>query len=128
MEYLSGCSLADSIRERERLSIEDTLELFFQISRGLKEAHEKGILHRDIKPSNIFLELGISSKVKIVDFGLATVANSDQNSSQLTVTGNICGSPLYMSPEQSRGDLVDARSDIYSLDVRCTRRLPECLR
>ena len=114
MELLTGQSLADIIKSREVLSLEQKLSIFLQLCDGLIHAHAREILHRDIKPSNIFIEstAGGDLKAIITDFGLAKLLTEDQ---RLTKTGISIGSPPYMSPEQANGHLVDERSDIYSL-------------
>ncbi|HEY9870406.1 MAG TPA: tetratricopeptide repeat protein [Candidatus Obscuribacterales bacterium] len=118
MDYLAGTSLAGLLREKHRLPPARALELFLPVCDALALAHKKGILHRDIKPSNIMLitdEQG-SELVKLVDFGLAKLLpGADIEAPRLTQTGEIFGSPLYMSPEQVMGHTLDARSDIYSL-------------
>jgi hypothetical protein len=82
-----------------------------QIARGLAAAHTQGLVHRDIKPANILLERGIEHKVKITDFGLARAVDD----ASLTQSGVIAGTPLYMAPEQARGDTLDPRADLFSL-------------
>ncbi|MBU6454523.1 MAG: protein kinase [Cyanobacteria bacterium REEB67] len=134
MEILHGCSLAAYI-EDGALNLQQTLEIFLQVADGLAYAHKLGVIHRDIKPDNIFIctpaakDAAPSPRagtvlfdgVKIVDFGIAKLAlaggsgvdGSRQNQS-VTRLGLIFGSPLYMSPEQSMGDVTDGRTDIYS--------------
>ncbi len=120
MDWLPGVSLADRICQSGALSESETLSLFLQICAGLDSAHTNGIIHRDIKPANIMLVPSTDGhKVKIVDFGMARLNNQQA----LTSAGEIFGSPLYMSPEQCLGEVMDARSDIYSLG--CS--LFECL-
>jgi len=121
MEYIDGEPLA-ALPARQELSIDEVLDLALQICAGLGKAHQKGILHRDLKPSNILLDS--DGRVKIVDFGLAKL----RDTSSLTSTGEVIGTPAYMSPEQARGWKLDARSDLFSLGVilyeLITRRLP----
>lgn len=120
MDYIEGESLAQRIKNNAMLDLKEALPLFLRICFGLGYAHEKGVVHRDIKPSNIMLvelcgELN-DGFVKIVDFGLAKFTQKEgDNIQSLTRTGEVFGSPLYMSPEQCSGNSVDERSDIYSL-------------
>jgi serine/threonine protein kinase len=118
MEYVDGISLADLLTQRKYLESNEFFDLFEQVCEGLAHAHAKGVVHRDIKPSNIMLSNVSENKpnVHIVDFGIAKVLPRGETPVQhLTQTGEIFGSPLYMSPEQCKGRAVDARSDIYSL-------------
>jgi len=118
MDYLEGLSLADEIKKEGTVEVSRALNLALQICDGLAHAHSKGVVHRDLKPSNIILVASDDGKekVKIVDFGIAKlVATTEEERQQLTQTGDIFGSPLYMSPEQCMGHKVDSRSDIYSL-------------
>lgn len=110
MEHVEGQSLKDFVSGKS-LSIGQILELGIQICEGLNDAHEKGVTHRDIKPSNILIDS--HGRVKIVDFGLASVVGSDQ----LTRTGSTLGTIGYMSPEQVQGKEIDRRSDLFSLGV-----------
>jgi serine/threonine protein kinase len=132
MEYLEGTSLKDAIASGP-LPINRLQSLAFQLCDALQEAHSKGILHRDIKPANVFLDR--KGTAKLLDFGLAksitapsdgldaTAAVSAQPAvdlattleAGLTQTGSTLGTLLYMSPEQLRGEELDARSDLYSL-------------
>ncbi len=118
MDLLPGLALSDYIAGGKGLAFDECLDMFMQIAHGLGYAHTKGIVHRDIKPSNIILLADGQGRscVKIVDFGIAKLlpAASLHNQS-LTASGEICGSPFYMSPEQGLGTAVDHRSDIYSL-------------
>lgn len=110
MEHIEGRTLKE-ILDNEKLDTGRILEITKQICDGLEVAHDKGIVHRDIKPSNIIIDL--NQRVRIVDFGLATVKGSDQ----LTKTGSTLGTVGYMSPEQIQGHSVDHRSDLFSLGV-----------
>ncbi len=110
MAHVEGQSLKEYCDSKE-LSVEQTLNLAIQICEGLRAAHQGGIIHRDIKPSNILIDL--QNRVRIVDFGLATISGSDQ----LTKTGSTLGTIGYMSPEQVKGTEVDRRSDLFSLGV-----------
>jgi serine/threonine protein kinase len=118
MDYLAGISLQDVLEAEGRLEVLRALGIFSQVCTALKHAHDKQILHRDLKPSNIMLiEFeGQPDFVKIVDFGIAKLlGRTDGELGQLTRTGEIFGSPLFMSPEQCRGFPLDRRTDIYSL-------------
>ena len=112
MEYLKGEDLKKVIDRKTFIPLEEKLQIMQQICDGLAHAHENNIVHRDIKPSNIFLIN--SSRVKILDFGIARVA-----ASTLTRKGCLIGTPNYMAPEQLRGREVDARSDLFSAAVVC---------
>lgn len=107
--YVEGKPLSEIIRESAPLNEERTLEIVRQIARGLSAAHSAGVIHRDVKPANIII--ADSGEAKLIDFGLARTLGKDDISS----TGEIVGTPFYMSPEQSDGEMLDARTDIYSL-------------
>lgn len=117
MEFVEGTTLADCLEKEGQLEVADTFEIFIQISDALAYAHANGVLHRDIKPSNIMVaQQNGSLRAKLLDFGIAKSIASDESASQsITNTGELLGSPLYMSPEQARGAILDARSDLYSL-------------
>ena len=121
MDLVDGETLADLLKRQGRLPVDQTIKLFIQVGFALSYAHSNGIVHRDIKPSNIILSKASSGKtedsvVKLVDFGIAKLTGQDGfNQQTLTQTGEIFGSPLYMSPEQCLGTGVDHRSDLYSL-------------
>mgnify|MGYP006292615603 CR=1 FL=1 len=109
MTRYAGKGLNDILDEHE-LSLTESVDIAIQIARGLSKAHKNGIVHQDIKPANVLItEDGIA---KIVDFGIARM--TDQNISQ---TGSMVGTVAYMSPEQASGEMVDERSDIWSLGV-----------
>ena len=119
MELLEGKSLKQRIREGP-ISTDELLDFGIQASDALEAAHAKGIIHRDIKPGNIFI-IG-HRRVKILDFGLAKVcgphvAEDQSEEESLTLDGIIPGTTSYMSPEQVRGEEIDARSDLFSLGV-----------
>ena len=110
MAYHRGGSLQKRLDHCGPLPTEEVLRIGEQIAAGLAAAHERGIVHRDIKPENILLEDGVE-RVTITDFGLARAI--DDNS--VTQMGTIAGTPMYMSPEQARGEPLDQRSDLFSL-------------
>lgn len=129
MEFLEGKSLKDRIAGKA-LPLSELLDLATQICDALQAAHAKGIMHRDIKPGNVFIT--VSGHVKVLDFGLAkrtgeehrTATGMDKgentltsNEFTLTRPGSVIGTVAYLSPEQARGEEVDARTDIYSLGV-----------
>ncbi|PWT97462.1 MAG: hypothetical protein C5B53_08005, partial [Candidatus Melainabacteria bacterium] len=118
MELIEGVTLAAKIAQEGQIPVDETLRIFIQVCEGLEHAHEHQIIHRDLKPSNIIITgYGDNSvNVKILDFGLAKIQTPpDQTSLNITQTGQLVGSPFYMSPEQARGGQVDHRSDLYSL-------------
>lgn len=118
MELLQGQSMAEALESGSPLSVPQFIQSFLDVCSALKLAHSKGIVHRDIKPSNLIL---VDSSLplrptKVVDFGIARLLGVEGQSSQnLTLPGEIFGSPLYMSPEQTLGLPVTMSSDIYSL-------------
>lgn len=119
MDFVEGRSLAEITSEEGRFKPDRAVIVFLQIGHALAHAHGKGIIHRDLKSNNVLLlERGDATDlVKIVDFGIARLIAPDAeagNPSNVTMTGEIFGSPLAMSPEQCRGEKADARSDIYS--------------
>jgi tRNA A-37 threonylcarbamoyl transferase component Bud32 len=117
MEYLPGLSLEDLLERHGPLPAERVIHLLRQTCRGLREAHEVGLIHRDIKPGNVFAAQrgGLYDVVKLLDFGLVKPVGENPLA-RLSHEGGITGTPLFMSPEQARGlNDLDARSDIYSL-------------
>jgi uncharacterized protein (TIGR03067 family) len=123
MPFVRGASLQKRIDLQGPLPLKDTLRIGSQIAAGLAAAHEQGLVHRDIKPANILLEEGVE-RVTITDFGLARAVDD----ASMTCSGVIAGTPQYMSPEQARGEPIDARSDLFSLGgvlyAMCTGRSP----
>lgn len=118
MEYLDGCDLRAIVRKQVPLSIPEVLLYALQTCDALAEAHAAGIIHRDIKSANLFLTTRPNGSpcVKVLDFGISKHIECD--GVDLTQTGAILGSPLYMSPEQmARSRSVDARTDIWSLGI-----------
>lgn len=133
MDYLQGESLSDIIKQQKHLPVKRCIEIFTQACDALTHAHHKGIIHRDIKPANIMLTVDEEGHeiVKVVDFGIAKMLPRDgEEAIKLTQTGEIFGTPLYMSPEQIMGRPLDVRSDIYSLGCVLYESLtgrPPCL-
>jgi eukaryotic-like serine/threonine-protein kinase len=110
MEYVEGRTLRDVLQEEHRLSPDRALQMTDGILRALDYSHRGGIVHRDIKPANVMLTT--SGEVKVMDFGIArALADS---AATMTATAQVIGTAQYLSPEQARGERVDARSDIYS--------------
>jgi serine/threonine-protein kinase len=118
MELLRGTSLGDEIKKGP-LPLERALRVAIQIARALHAAHDKGIIHRDVKPENVFLCAREEGElVKVLDFGISKVRDDDAERVRMTKTGELVGTPLYMSPEQARGETnLDARVDVYALGV-----------
>jgi len=116
MDYIEGESLAVRVRRIGHLSLANALPILVQVAEALDYAHKHGVLHRDLKPANIMLTVRNGQQAAlIVDFGIAKLLNTyDNDLPSLTQTGEIFGSPLYMSPEQCAGTALDARSDAYS--------------
>ncbi len=121
MAFVAGRTIKDKISDRP-LKLDEVLGIATQTAEGLKAAHSKGVVHRDIKPANLMLTE--EGQVKIMDFGLAQLAEQ----SRLTKTATILGTPAYMSPEQTRRKPTDRRTDVWSLGVviyeMVTGRLP----
>ncbi len=123
MEYVDGLSLQEKIDRDGPLELKEILRIGHQVAAGLSAAHLQGLIHRDVKPSNILLQNGVQ-RVKITDFGLARAVDDVG----ITRTGEVTGTPQYMSPEQAQGHAVDPRSDLFSLGsvlyAMCTGRSP----
>ncbi len=111
MEYIKGKTLKEIIREKGKLTVEETIDYSIQIAEALEHAHKNHIVHRDIKPHNIMLTE--DGRIKVTDFGIARAATA----STVTNTSNVIGSVHYFSPEQARGGYTDEKSDIYSLGI-----------
>ena len=111
MEYLEGRTLDQELRAVGPMPLSRVRDLVGQLLAGLEEAHQRRVIHRDLKPSNVFLT---ADRAKILDFGIARQEGRDTN---LTQTGEVVGSPKYMSPEQIEGEELDGRSDLYALGV-----------
>ena len=123
MEFLEGESLGAALAREGRMDEQRAIDIGYQIASALAAAHQKGVIHRDVKPDNVFLlERRGKDYVKVVDFGISKSIRpgegADSESPRLTQTGMVLGTPLYMSPEQARGDEeLDHRIDIYALGV-----------
>lgn len=114
IEFIQGVTLQDLLDVRGRLTVDEALPLFIQIADALAHAHQRGVVHRDIKPSNIIIQVNDDEMLaKVVDFGISKDSLSDKG--DLTRTGGLIGSPLYMSPEQTLGHLITPQADMYSL-------------
>ncbi|MBA3540147.1 MAG: protein kinase, partial [Deltaproteobacteria bacterium] len=116
MEWLQGESLRERM-QRLPLAPSEAIDFLETMVKALMAAHEAGIIHRDLKPDNIFLvaQRGDKPVVKLLDFGLAKLSGPGDTRHERTRTGMVMGTPLYLSPEQARGDKVDGATDIYSL-------------
>ena len=117
LEYVEGMPLSTVLQNGGVLSEPRSIDIAMQISKALEVAHAEGIIHRDLKPQNVMLTvLPRPDFVKVLDFGLSRLIQADESAAQrLTRTGELIGTPQYMSPEQCTGEPIDARSDIYAL-------------
>jgi len=116
MDLLEGKTLQSYIESKGKIPFVEALNLFRQVCDGMTYAHRNNIVHRDLKPSNIMLKQADEGvQAVIFDFGIARLSGDGESENKLTQTGEIFGSPLYMSPEQCKGMHIDHRSDIYSL-------------
>lgn len=122
MEYIDGITLKEFIGTQSNLSWKESLHFIVQVLRALQHAHDKGIFHRDVKPQNIMLIN--DGTIKVMDFGIARFARDDAR----TITDKALGSVHYISPEQAKGEVIDEKTDIYSVGVilfeMITGRLP----
>ena len=119
MEALEGRDLEAVLAQRGRFSPERALSYLQQICPALAAAHQQGIVHRDLKPGNIFVQSETPLQLKLLDFGIAKFLHSHHPDRQQTASGLIMGSPHFIAPEQAAGktDVIDARTDLYSLGV-----------
>ena len=121
MDYMEGKNLAHVVRAEGPMVADRAINIMIQVCGALDEAHRAGIIHRDLKPENIFLtnQAGTTDFPKVLDFGLAKVSDKQmgRGSMMLTQQGMVFGTPEFMSPEQTQGDTLDRRSDIYSLGL-----------
>ncbi len=118
MELLEGHALSAEL-DGKVMAPERVITIGLQIASALGAAHDAGVIHRDLKPDNVFLRRATDGgeQVKLLDFGIAKLKESDDAGASLTQTGVVLGTPAYMSPEQLEGMKLDARSDIYALGV-----------
>jgi serine/threonine-protein kinase len=112
MELVQGGSFSQRLADPAGFSLRDRIRVVAEVAEALAHAHERGVLHRDVKPANILLSPTLSAKV--TDFGIGKLLTGD---TELTSTGQMVGSPAYMSPEQIKGEKLDARTDIFSLGI-----------
>jgi serine/threonine protein kinase len=124
MEFIPGETLQQRMDRTGPLDVPEVISIGRQIAAGLAAAHEKGLVHRDIKPTNILVSQSPQPHVTITDFGLARAADD----ASLTRSGIVAGTPMFMAPEQARGEMIDARADLFSLGsvlyTMCSGRPP----
>jgi serine/threonine protein kinase/formylglycine-generating enzyme required for sulfatase activity len=124
MEFIPGETLQQRLDRTGPLDVPEVLRIGRQIAEGLTAAHAQGLIHRDIKPANVLIDGGPQQRVKITDFGLARAADD----ASISQSGVVAGTPMYMAPEQAKGESLDNRADLFSLGsvlyVMCTGRPP----
>ncbi len=127
MEHVDGETIAERLKRKGKLPLQEVVRIVTAVADALTYAHERGCLHRDVRPGNVLLEKG-TGRVLLTDFGLAKLVVGKGTAVTLTGTGEIMGTPSYLSPEQAEAGTVDERSDQYSLAVMAyemlTGRLP----
>jgi hypothetical protein len=124
MEFVEGETLETRLREGP-LPVERALRILTQLAQGLAAIHAQGIVHRDLKPDNVLLTMSLNFKeqARLLDFGIARLADSDSPANNVTQAGMVLGTPEYLAPEQAMGKPPEARSDFYSLGVVAYRML-----
>ncbi|MFO0807642.1 MAG: protein kinase [Gemmataceae bacterium] len=124
MEYIPGDTLQQRLNRTGPLDVAEILRIGRQVAEGLAAAHAEGLIHRDIKPANVLIEGGPAQRVKLTDFGLARAADD----ASISQSGVLAGTPMYMAPEQAKGEALDHRADLFSLGsvlyVMCSGRPP----
>src|SRR5690349_20016888 len=115
MEFIKGKELKNFFDANERFELKEAVRIMCELCDALDFAHEGGIVHRDIKPANVMLDA--QAKVKLADFGVARVTDTDRTSVEKTQAGTMVGTPAYMSPEQITGGNIDRRTDIFSAGI-----------
>ncbi|HEX4592364.1 MAG TPA: protein kinase [Gemmataceae bacterium] len=111
MEFIPGETLQQRLDRTGPLDVPEVLRISRQVTEGLAAAHAQGLIHRDIKPANVMIEGGARQRVKLTDFGLARAADD----ASISQSGIVAGTPLYMAPEQAKGETLDHRADLFSL-------------
>jgi serine/threonine protein kinase len=124
MEFIPGETLQQRLDRTGPLDVPEVLRIGRQIAEGLAAAHANDLVHRDVKPANVLIQSGPQAQVKLTDFGLARAADD----ASISHSGVVAGTPMYMAPEQARGEALDHRADLFSLGsvlyVMCTGRPP----
>lgn len=115
MEKIEGCSLESILDEKGKLPPDEALNIAIQLSQALNHAHTQGIVHRDLKPANVMIDK--DQNAKILDFGIAKLISGSDIFGTLTKAGQLIGSPLFMSPEQLKGEAANELSDVYGLGL-----------
>ena len=133
LEFAPGRSMAELVSTRGGMTRERVIALTRQLLLGLEHAHEAGLIHRDLKPENVLVEQCADGTEipRIVDFGIAVLRDSSSSESadgrRHTTDGLVLGTPIYMSPEQARGEAVDERTDLFALGVMVYEMLAGCV-
>lgn len=126
MEYVAGETLQGRLERKAKLPLQETVRIVSALADALTHAHHRGLVHRDVKPANVLIEEG-TGRVLITDFGMAKAISSGSMATTLTGSGEILGTPAYLSPEQAETGAVDPRSDQYSLAAMTFEMLAGCL-